>query len=302
MEVIDTVAQMVRWRDRWKKAGRGIGVVPTMGYLHAGHLSLVARARTENEIVVATIFVNPLQFGPTEDFSRYPRNFERDAAVLEKAGVDLIFAPTPAEMYPAGFDAAIEISGVTEGLEGAVRPGHFRGVATVVAKLFNITGAERAYFGQKDAQQVAVIQKLVRDLNFPTQIVVVPTVREPDGLALSSRNVYLSEAERAAAPVLYRALNAAHQLWEDQPTHCTGPALRQTMLDVLADEPLAQADYVSAADPATLREYETDVPVGQGVLLSLAVRFDHTRLIDNLLVTIQPGIVTARRVLSGGSA
>lgn len=284
MEVIDTVAQMVHRRDGWKKAQHEIGVVPTMGYLHAGHLSLVAHARAENEIVVATIFVNPLQFGPKEDFSRYPRNFEHDAAVLEKAGVDLIFAPTSAEMYPAGFDAAIEIGGVTAGLEGAVRPGHFRGVATVVAKLFNLTGAERAYFGQKDAQQVAVIQKLVRDLNFPTQIVVVPTVREPDGLALSSRNVYLSEAERAAAPVLYRALSAARQLWESQPSQRSGPTLRQTMLNILADEPLAQTDYASAADLTTLREYPAEVPAGQGVLLSLAVRFDHTRLIDNLLL------------------
>jgi len=284
MEIVDTVAQMIDWRDIWQKTRNEIGVVPTMGYLHAGHLSLVERARVENEIVVATIFVNPLQFGPKEDFSRYPRNFAHDAALLEKTGVDLIFAPTLAEMYPTGFDTAIEIGGVTEGLEGAVRPGHFRGVATVVAKLFNLVGAKRAYFGQKDAQQAAVIQKMVRDLNFPTQIVVLPTMREPDGLALSSRNVYLSQDERTAAAVLYRALSAARQLWENQPTQHIGPALRQAMQAVLTDEPLANADYVSAADPASLREYQADVPVGQGVLLSLAVRFSHTRLIDNLLL------------------
>lgn len=285
MEVVTTVEAMAHQRDAWKRAGKTVGVVPTMGYLHAGHLALVQKARAENERVVTTIFVNPLQFGPKEDLSRYPRNLEQDLDLLEKEGVDLVFHPTPAAMYPEGFDATIEIGGVTSGLEGAARPGHFRGVTTVVGKLFNIVGAERAYFGQKDAQQVAVIKKMVSDLNFPVNIVVCPTIREPDGLAMSSRNVYLSETERRAATVLHRALSEARQLWDSQPIQRSGPALRQVMSEILASEPLAKPDYVSAADPSTLREYSGQIPKGQPVLLSMAVRFSTTRLIDNFLLT-----------------
>jgi pantoate--beta-alanine ligase len=278
---------MEQERQNWKQAGRSAGLVPTMGYLHAGHLALVERARRENEIVVTSIFVNPLQFGPHEDFSRYPRSLERDTALLEQTGVDLIFYPDAAEMYPAGFEAAIEIGGITSGLEGAVRPGHFRGVATVVAKLFNIVGADRAYFGQKDAQQVAVIQKMVRDLNFPLEVIVCPTVREPDGLALSSRNVYLSPTEREAATVLYRALSAAKQLWDiTLPDQRYATQIQQSMATVVATETLARPDYISVANALTLVEYDSNqlIPTGQKVLLSLAVRFGNTRLIDNFLL------------------
>jgi pantoate--beta-alanine ligase len=287
MRLITSIAEMERERQTWKQAQHTAGLVPTMGYLHAGHLALVERARRENEIVITSIFVNPLQFGPHEDFSRYPRSLERDTALLEQAGVDLVFYPDAAEMYPAGFEAAIEIGGITNGLEGAVRPGHFRGVATVVAKLFNIVGADRAYFGQKDAQQVAVIQKMVRDLNFPLEVIVCPTVREPDGLALSSRNVYLSPAEREAATVLYRALSAAKQLWDNMPPNQRSASqIQQSMAAVVASEALAQPDYISVANALTLVEYDTSelIPLGQKVLLSLAVRFGNTRLIDNFLL------------------
>ena len=205
MRVIETVAEF-----RAARAGvADLGLVPTMGYLHDGHLSLVARAKAECSAVAVSIFVNPTQFGPNEDLARYPRDLPRDLGLLEAAGVDLVFAPQPAEVYPQGFDTVIEVRGVTDVLEGAVRPGHFAGVATVVAKLFNIVQPTRAYFGQKDAQQSVVIRKLVRDLNLPVEVIVAPTVREPDGLALSSRNSYLAPDQRAAAPAIYRALSAA---------------------------------------------------------------------------------------------
>jgi pantoate--beta-alanine ligase len=255
-----------------------------MGFLHEGHLSLVRQARSENEVVAVSIFVNPLQFGPKEDLSRYPRDLNRDLSLLEKEGVTLVFNPTPEEMYPPDFEAAIEIGGVSEPLEGTARPGHFRGVATVVAKLFHLVGPSAAYFGQKDAQQVAVIKKMVLDLNFPLEIKVCPIVREPDGLALSSRNIYLLPLERQSATVLYRALQAAEALWQEHPTERIGPTLRLTMVEVIATEPQALPDYLSAADPDTLQEYEGPIPAGKGVLLSLAVRFGTTRLIDNFLL------------------
>ena len=280
MQVIETVADMITQRQQWRVAGRTVGLVPTMGYLHNGHLSLVRQAKADNDLTVVSIFVNPLQFGPKEDFGRYPRNFERDISLLEAAGVDLVYHPSLEEMYPAGFLAIVEVGGVTEGLEGAVRPGHFRGVTTVVTKLFNTVGADRAYFGQKDAQQVAVLRKMVADLNFPIEVIVCPTLREPDGLAMSSRNVYLSAQERAAAPVLYKALQTAAGLWQNGIR--SGQALREAMQLVLHSEPLASPDYVSAADPQSLSEYEGDIPAGKGVLLSMAVRFGTTRLIDNM--------------------
>ena len=282
MELIETVSAMQAQREEWRQANQRVGLVPTMGFLHEGHLALVKQARAENAIVVTSIFVNPLQFGPKEDFGRYPRNLERDLALLEAAGVKAVYHPSVEEMYPPGFDSAVEVSGITDVLEGAVRPGHFRGVTTVVAKLFNAVGPQRAYFGQKDAQQVAVVKKMVRDLNFPLQIVVCPTLREPDGLAMSSRNVYLSPEERQAAPVLYKALQAAAQLWHGQPAARNGLALRKIMNETLAQEPLGKPEYVSAANPLTLQEYDGPVPSGQGVLLSLAVRFSSARLIDNL--------------------
>jgi pantoate--beta-alanine ligase len=258
-----------------------LGFVPTMGYLHAGHISLVRLAREQNEVVAVSIFVNPTQFGPNEDFSRYPRDMERDLAMLREAGVDWVFTPSVEEIYPPGFSTYVEVREVTKRLEGEVRPGHFLGVATVVAKLFNLVGPHRAYFGQKDAQQVAVIRKMVRDLAFPLEIVVGETMREPDGLAMSSRNVYLKGEERQAALVLYRALSAARELWDGGERR--GTPLREAMQRVLASEPLARPDYVSVADPVTLEEL-ADSGEAREALASLAVRIGGTRLIDNFVV------------------
>jgi pantoate--beta-alanine ligase len=251
-----------------------------MGYLHEGHLSLVRRARAECDNVAVSIFVNPTQFAPTEDFGSYPRDMQRDLELLQAEGVDMVFAPEADEIYPSGYGTFIEVQHVTEMLEGAARPGFFRGVATVVCKLLNITRPDRAYFGQKDAQQAVVVQKLVRDLNMPVEIVVCPTVREADGLAMSSRNAYLSPDERASAPVLYRALSEAKDAYETGERDAE--TLRRTMRRVLASEPLAQPDYVSAADPHTLQEL-TQIGAN-GVLLSLAVRIGPARLIDNMVL------------------
>jgi pantoate--beta-alanine ligase len=250
-----------------------------MGYLHAGHLSLVARAKADSTAVAASIFVNPTQFGANEDLSRYPRDLPRDLGLLEDAGVDFVFVPEAAEMYPPGFDTQILVGGVTDGLEGAARPGHFAGVATVVAKLFSIIQPTRAYFGQKDAQQSVVIRKLVRDLNLPVEVVVAPTVREADGVALSSRNSYLTPEERAAAPVIFRALSAAKARFDAGERNAK--TLRQAMRHVLAEQPSLTIDYVSVADPLTLRELDT---VDTGALVSTAARLGATRLIDNLIL------------------
>ncbi len=279
MEVITTAAAMTARR----RALTGtVGLVPTMGYLHEGHLSLVRRARAENDIVIATIFVNPSQFGPHEDLATYPRDLPRDLSLLEAEKTDIVFAPaTPAEMYPPGYQTWIDLTDLSTKLEGARRPGHFRGVATIVAKLFNLTRPHRAYFGQKDAQQCVVIRRLVADLNFDLEVVVCPTVREPHGLAMSSRNAYLSPEERARAAVLYRALQAAAAALAAGERDAE--ALRQVMGQVLAAEPLAQVDYVSIADPETLDELTGDL---RGpALASLAVRIGRARLIDNLLLT-----------------
>lgn len=249
-----------------------------MGWLHAGHRSLFQRSRAENPTTIATIFVNPRQFNEAADFQRYPRNEARDLAICEEEGVDIVFAPGVEEVYPPGFDTSVVVGAVARPLEGAARPGHFEGVATVVAILFNVIGAERAYFGQKDAQQVMVIRQMARDLAIPTEVIACPTVREPDGLALSSRNVHLSAEERAAAPVLRRALLAARRCWEAGER--SGDALRRTMAETLAAEPLGTPAYVSVADGRTLAELD-HVSDGEPVLLSLAVRFGSTRLIDN---------------------
>jgi len=259
-----------------------IGLVPTMGYLHAGHLSLVRQARQECGAVAVSIFVNPTQFAPHEDFTRYPRDLERDLQMLADEGVDLVFTPEVSEMYPDGFGTAVVLPAADEVLEGAARPDHFRGVATVVCKLLNIVQPTKAYFGQKDAQQTVVVRQMVRDLNMPMQIVIAPTVREADGLAMSSRNSYLTPEHRAAATVLYRALTAARELLTSGEQR--GDALRQIMAEVLAREPLARPEYASVADPLTLREL---VEVGpRGALISLAVRVGAVRLIDNLLVDL----------------
>ena len=265
-------------RDALAEQPRPLGLVPTMGWLHAGHRSLFQRARGENETSIATIFVNPRQFNEAADYQRYPRNEARDLAICEEEGVDIVFAPGVEEVYPPGFDTTVAVGAVARPLEGAARPGHFDGVATVVAILFNLIGADRAYFGQKDAQQVMVIRQMARDLAIPTEVVACPTVREPDGLALSSRNVHLSPAERAAAPVLRRALLAGRERWEAGER--SGDAIRRAMSSVLAAESLATPAYVSVADGRTLAELDR-LEDGAAVLLSLAVRFGPTRLIDN---------------------
>ncbi|WP_299288033.1 pantoate--beta-alanine ligase [Thermoflexus sp.] len=255
------------------------GFVPTMGYLHEGHLSLVRRARAENDRVAVSIFVNPTQFGPHEDYARYPRDLERDLRLLEPLGVDLVFVPSVEEMYPPGFQTWVIVEEVSRPLEGASRPGHFRGVATVVAKLFNILQPDRAYFGQKDAQQTVVIRRMVQDLNIPVEIVICPTVREPDGLAMSSRNTYLNPEERRAATVLFQALQAAKARYEAGERDAE--RLREAMREVIRAEPLARIDYVSVAHPETLQELER---VEGPALLSLAVYIGTTRLIDNLML------------------
>src|SRR6185503_8575473 len=231
-----------------------VGLVPTMGYLHEGHLSLIRRARDECEHVVVSIFINPTQFGPSEDLSKYPRDLDRDLKLIEPLGTDLVWVPTAESMYPQGYQTWVEVEEMTNPLEGAMRPGHFKGVTTVVAKLFNAVQPHNAYFGQKDAQQVAVIRQMTRDLNFPVEIVVCPIVREPDGLAMSSRNVYLGPEQRKAATVLFRALNAAKDVY-DRGERDAG-MLRQITTEVLASEPLAQVQYVSCADYDTLEELD----------------------------------------------
>ena len=255
-----------------------VGLVPTMGYLHEGHLSLIRRAREENEHVIVSIFVNPAQFGPKEDLSRYPRDLERDLRLIEPY-TDLVWNPTAEIMYPPGYQTWVDVEAMTRPLEGAMRPGHFRGVTTVVAKLFNGVQPNRAYFGQKDAQQAAVIRQMVRDLNFPIEIVVCPIVREADGLAMSSRNVYLDPDQRKAATVLYRSLSAAKDAYESGERDAE--KLRQLMKDVLASEPLAEIQYVSCADYDTLEELSE---IKGKALLSLAVFIGKTRLIDNFVL------------------
>jgi pantoate--beta-alanine ligase len=256
-----------------------VGLVPTMGYLHEGHLSLVSRAKAENRHVIVTIFVNPTQFGPNEDLSKYPRDLERDLSLLEPLGVDLVWTPTAEIMYPPGYQTWVKVEALTKGLEGAMRPGHFRGVATVVAKLFNATQPHKAYFGQKDAQQAAVIRRMAADLNFPLEVIICPTQREADGLAMSSRNKYLNEAERKAATVLFRALSAARGLYEAGERDAE--MLRRKMKEVVELEPLAKMQYVSCADYDSLEELDQ---VTGKALLSMAVFLGKTRLIDNFVL------------------
>jgi pantoate--beta-alanine ligase len=276
MHVVESVAEARRIR---RELAGSWGLVPTMGYLHAGHVSLVERARSENDRVGVSIFVNPTQFAPTEDLAAYPRDLEHDLSLLRAAGTDLVWAPPAPEVYPTGFQTFVDVEEVTKPLEGAARPGHFRGVATVVAILFNVFQPDRAYFGQKDAQQVVVIRQMARDLAFPLEVVVCPTMREPDGLAMSSRNIYLTPEQRVAAPVLYRALCAARDAWHSGVRD--GETLRRTMRAVLDAEPLARTDYVSASDPRTLHELGD---ASRGALLSMAVRIGKARLIDNMLL------------------
>lgn len=276
MKVVETIDDMKRLRHQLAEPA---GFVPTMGYLHEGHLTLVRHAKAENSSVVVSIFVNPTQFGPQEDFNKYPRDPQRDLAMLEKEKTDIVFMPSVAEMYPPQFNSWVEVSKVTDRLEGAYRPGHFRGVATVVAKLFNIVQPNKAYFGQKDAQQVIVIKKMVSDLNMNLEVVTIPTVREPDGLAMSSRNIYLNPKERRAATVLYQALTFAQKLWAKGENDAQ--RLRQQMIALIQKEPLADIDYVSIADLETLKELDV---VKAGAVVSLAVKIGKTRLIDNVVL------------------
>jgi pantoate--beta-alanine ligase len=255
---------------------RPIGFVPTMGWLHDGHRALIRRARAADATTVVSIFVNPRQFNNDADFTRYPRNEARDVQMCIDEGVDFVWAPPAEEVYVPGFDTTVSLGAIARPLEGAARPGHFEGVATVVAVLFGLVGAEHAYFGQKDAQQVMVVRRMARDLAMPTEVISCPTVRDRDGLAMSSRNAHLSPAERAAAPVVHRALLAARSCWEAGER--SGDALRAEMRHVLSSEPLARVEYVSCADAMTLQELDQ---VSGPALLSMAVRFGPTRLIDN---------------------
>jgi pantoate--beta-alanine ligase len=276
MQIAKSIAQMKVARSHIPGS---VGFVPTMGCLHEGHLALVKQARAENSIVVVSIFVNPTQFGPAEDFKTYPRDTERDSALLQKVKTDIIFMPSPEEMYADGFSSWVVVEKVTDRLEGSFRPGHFKGVATVVAKLFNIVEPDRAYFGQKDAQQALVIKRMVTDLNMNLEVIVAPTVRESDGLAMSSRNVYLNPQERQAAIVLFKALTLARNLWEKGERKAD--TIREEMTSLISEEPLAKIEYVSIADTQTLEELsEIDRPA----LASLAVRLGKTRLIDNMLL------------------
>jgi pantoate--beta-alanine ligase len=274
-----TVTTLLELRTVRRSMSGTVGFVPTMGYLHAGHISLVQAARAECDRVVASIFVNPTQFGPNEDLARYPRDLPRDLSLLEAAGVDLVWTPTVEVMYPSGFQTWVEVEALTRPLEGEIRLGHFRGVTTIVAKLFNAVNPDKAYFGQKDAQQAAVIRRMTKDLDFPVEVVVCTTLRESDGLAMSSRNTYLNPAERQAATVLYRSLSAAKSAFDSGERGAE--KLRMLVRETVAAEPLAKLQYISCADYDTLEELDT---VPGKALLSMAVYVGKTRLIDNFVI------------------
>ncbi len=279
MEIVTTIAALRQKLAPRRRAGQVIGFVPTMGYLHQGHLSLVGRAKSENDVTVVSIFVNPLQFGKNEDLEKYPRDLARDSAMLEEAGVDFLFAPGVEDMYPEPMQTVVDLPKLGSELEGEARPGHFAGVATVVTKLFNIVQPDAAYFGEKDYQQVTIIQKMVEDLAQPVRVVPVPTVREADGLACSSRNVYLSPAERAAAVIVPKTLAEAERLL------LTGirdvATLQARLIDFLRTEPLAEPEVVAIRDPRTLERIET---VQGNALVLLYVRFGKTKLLDNRII------------------
>ena len=281
MQIVTHIAELKQKIREARARGNTIGVVPTMGYLHEGHLTLMRRARTEQGFVIATLFVNPLQFGPTEDYAVYPRDLSRDSALAESTGINVLFAPSVDEMYPAGNGRTltfVDVEKITTFLCGASRPGHFRGVATVVTKLFNITEADVAYFGQKDAQQVAVIRRMVADLNMNVKIVPVPIVRESDGLALSSRNQFLSPAQRQAGLVLFRSLTRARALLEAGEKDSA--VILSAMNELIRQEPMAELDYIAIVDTQTLEPLKQ---ISGDALVALAARFGKTRLIDNLL-------------------
>lgn len=280
MRVIRAIGELREDLRQLAATGRSVGFVPTMGYLHSGHMELVKRARAENEVVVASIFVNPLQFGPNEDLARYPRDLPRDSDMLEEAGVDILFAPGVEDMYPRPMETVVDVPGLGGELEGAVRPGHFAGVATVVCKLFNIVQPQAAYFGEKDYQQVIIIKRMVEDLALPVHVVAVPTVRDKDGLALSSRNLYLTEAERAAAVIVPQTLAEAERLVAaglGDPNE-----LEEKLRAFLAREPLAYTEVVAVRDASTLRPVSS---IDEPVVVALFVRFGSTRLLDNRVIS-----------------
>jgi pantoate--beta-alanine ligase len=275
MQVLKTIAELSRWRA---VAPPSVGFVPTMGYLHEGHLSLVRRARAGNDSAVVSIFVNPTQFGPHEDFQHYPRDLNRDFALLEAAQVDAVFTPEADEIYPEGASTMVEVGALSNILEGASRPGHFRGVATVVCKLFHLVQPDIAYFGEKDYQQLRVIQRMVHDLRMAIEVVGCPTIREPDGLAMSSRNVYLSPPERQAAAALSRALSRAERLFKEGEWEAS--RLRTEVQNMLGTQPLILPDYVAVVHPQTLQPLVTVAEAG--AIICLAVWIGRTRLIDNI--------------------
>jgi len=287
MKTLTRVVEMQSAGAGLRGAGKRLGFVPTMGALHEGHLALVRRARQETDVSVVSIFVNPAQFGPGEDYRSYPRDFERDSEFLRREGVDLLFAPPVEEIYPAGFQTYATVEPVGAPLEGEARPGHFRGVATVVLKLFNIVQPHRAYFGQKDAQQCAVVRQLVRDLNLGVEIVVCPIVREPDGLAMSSRNAYLDPDERQAARVLYESLCRARELMQGGERRAE--VIAGEICRLIAQEPQARLDYVAVVDADTFEPVER---IGGRLVIPLAVRVGRARLLDNLLVEERDGRLT----------
>jgi pantoate--beta-alanine ligase len=276
METADSITRMKAWR---RGVFGSVGFVPTMGYLHEGHISLVKQSRKENDVTAVSIFVNPTQFGPKEDFKTYPRDTDRDLRLLKEVGTDVVFMPSAEEMYPPNYSTWVDVEKLTSRLEGEVRPGHFRGVTTVVNKLFNIVEPTRSYFGQKDAQQALVLRKMAVDLNMNLEVIVLPTVREPDGLAMSSRNVYLDEKQRKAAVILYKSLTMAAGLRKKGEKDAA--KIRQKMTELIKSEPLGTIDYISIADTATLDELEE---IKGEALVSLAVRFGRTRLIDNFII------------------
>ena len=284
VRILKTIREMQEVSEQYRCEGKKIAVVPTMGYLHQGHTSLIKRARSCADIVITTIFVNPTQFGPNEDYTRYPRDFDHDQAVARESGTDIIFSPDTSEMYPAGFDCKVKVEGVSNVLEGAFRPNHFQGVTTVVTKLFNVTKPHIAVFGQKDAQQAFIIRKMVKDLNFNIDIIVAPIIREADGLAMSSRNVYLNQFERKNALVLFRSLQYVKE--RIQSGERSVALLKEEMRGIIQSGSPSQIDYTAFVDPVTF--YEIEQIVTSEILVVLAVRFGTTRLIDNFLITITP--------------
>jgi len=279
MKIINSPKEIQKYCNFLRTEGKTIGFVPTMGAFHEGHLSLMRQARKDNDVVITSIFVNPTQFGPNEDYEAYPRNLDSDSKMASEVGVDVIFAPSARDMYPYGYATFVHVEGITEKMCGASRPGHFRGVTTVVAKLFNLVKPHKAYFGQKDAQQCAVIKRMSEDMNFDIEIIIMPTVREADGLAMSSRNKYLNPEERKSALILINSLSLAEKLIKSG--EVSASTLYQEMLSLINNEPLAKIDYISIVDAETLEARET---IKGKILIALAVYIGKTRLIDNVII------------------